>query len=889
MSTLHTVKASLRPTLRDARKHWWRSLLAVLLVALPVGVFAFSTSSSAIYTKASQAVEQRNVATFFGGSCKQNVEGWGSDCEGNSAKGAGPSDALNQALPSGFEATINADTTAKIQAVSGKKISHQTGLAIRAPENLRMGDATPGIGDIALPVDTAQRLGVHPGDKVKVEVSTQTPKDQQLKATKELTVNQLIGSANAVIIPGTLFQPEQLSNSVESSWVLSGPRPLSWDDVKALNAKGFVVRSKDVMDNPPPAEELYPGFEDSSVVRDFYFNDAAFLIVNIAAYAIIAILILLVVAPVFAISASKRGETFALMRSQGATRRDIRIAVLGYGLVAGVVGALLGTALGLIACFVFWRIKAPSVQFATHLELLPIGMIFAIIGALIASYLPAWLAARSNISQGADGGRIDRVRRWRNWMAIGPVMLLVFFIFAGLSQASAFGMLPLYALWFDSALTLLYALIATVLCVPAVILGCGVLRKPLMLRLAATLMRRQMLRSGSALAALAGITLIAFTLVSTEDMRTQRMVDLTARSYNTAAIGIAANEQDPESSTHSPQSLTAAASTVEAEVPVKKKVDVYHTGGAVMLPGLSTQWYTQHCPNNQGIEVASSACDVPESDNPATFLLGTYAEPLVAKPEILEFFNLKGNDLAQAKRALEQGKVLVSKDAQLDGVQEVETSFNDAHPKLQKVEMASLLPENTTEMVMTPQVAEELGYTPSFWASMLLLEHPLDGRTAQTLDTTLRESAPDVFLYTYPAPKSVQDRLMLSGLLLVPLVLVVAISAVLGLGELRRMQRQLADVGATPAQLRALGATSTCLLAALGTVVPMLIAMMSIWISSEGPTYGEDGTLLRFGQRDWVHFDPILVLSLGVVFPLVALCIGAAMSWRQQTVRYRMD
>lgn len=142
-------------------------------------------------------------------------------------------------------------------------------------------------------------------------------------------------------------------------WVITGPGEFTWDDVLALNAVGFTVRAEDVIDNPPPLDRVpeqfrtvhYPSTGSSDTMTLFLMGVAAL---------VVGVLFLLVISPVFTIATTRMSRIFALMSSQGATPGHIRLAVLAYGLVAGILGASVGAALGVGAATVSWMLTYPG-------------------------------------------------------------------------------------------------------------------------------------------------------------------------------------------------------------------------------------------------------------------------------------------------------------------------------------------------------------------------------------------------------------------------------------------------------------------------------------------------------------------------------------------------
>src|SRR5690606_35822679 len=126
----------------------------------------------------------------------------------------------------------------------------------------------------------------------------------------------------------------------------------------ALNAVGFTVTSRDVIDNPPPADQVtYDGGITPSRSVFWGVVESALWFIPVA---IIGFLLLMLISPVFTISVSRQTRTFALLASQGATPRHVRWAVLMYGLFAGLVGATLGVGIATVGAAAWWSATYPA-------------------------------------------------------------------------------------------------------------------------------------------------------------------------------------------------------------------------------------------------------------------------------------------------------------------------------------------------------------------------------------------------------------------------------------------------------------------------------------------------------------------------------------------------
>lgn len=138
-----------------------------------------------------------------------------------------------------------------------------------------------------------------------------------------------------------------------------------------------------------------------------------FFLVSASYLLALGVLLLLLISPVFTIATSRQSRIFALMSSQGASPAHIRLAVLAYGLGAGLVGATLGLVLGVGGATAWWAVTNPGWPVAVPWGWAGLTWLCAVVGSVAASFLPAWVVSRASISAGVQGATPDRMMRWR--------------------------------------------------------------------------------------------------------------------------------------------------------------------------------------------------------------------------------------------------------------------------------------------------------------------------------------------------------------------------------------------------------------------------------------------------------------------------------------------
>jgi len=214
----------------------------------------------------------------------------------------------------------------------------------------------------------------------------------------------------------------------------------------------------------------------------------------------------------FTVLAQRRLRSIGMLGAQGATDRHIRLVIRANGAATGVVGAVAGFAVGLLA----WLAYRPSVEsHANHLIgavqlpwlVIIAAMVLAVLAAYFAAAHPARAVARVPIVT-ALSGRPAAPRKIRRWgLPTGLVFLAIAFLLEGIAGGGLGGTsgrghqnVQLGAL----VLGFLALTVAVVLLSPALL---GVLTRlarpaPVAVRLALRDLARYRARSGAALGAI---------------------------------------------------------------------------------------------------------------------------------------------------------------------------------------------------------------------------------------------------------------------------------------------------------------------------------------------------------------------------------------------------
>ncbi|WP_158214080.1 ABC transporter permease [Bifidobacterium vansinderenii] len=181
---------------------------------------------------------------------------------------------------------------------------------------------------------------------------------------------------------------------VDGHYLAVGDRPITWNQIKKLNAlQAFVVSRHVLTDGYPAPNERYPVSVDPKVVLD-----------RTVALGITALLgaatMLCLVTPAFSVSTDQQRRTLGLAAASGAGPRDLKRIVTTQGIVIGLIGGVLGTLLG-VAVMMLVVPRYRSISIGETLESFPwpmLGMtlLMAVAIGYVATLLPARRVSRLN-------------------------------------------------------------------------------------------------------------------------------------------------------------------------------------------------------------------------------------------------------------------------------------------------------------------------------------------------------------------------------------------------------------------------------------------------------------------------------------------------------------
>jgi putative ABC transport system permease protein len=404
-------KPALRLARRDAWRHKGRSILVLVMIALPV--LAVSAADVVYLTSDVNSVESLDrrlgsadaLVTAQPGASQviqdfdpQQASSWAGAAEnGDATSLAEVRAALGRDVPATewVETESRVDTERGVVSVGANELDMSSPLA-DGLFHLTAGRWPASDSEVAINKALADKgfaigdgLTIHDGDTLTVV------------GTAESTASR--NFPRALSMPGGLGVDTQGVHQ----WLIGGGG-VSWNDVKAVNAVGAMVLSRAVIENPPPDSER------PAEIREWESGVDESVIAVIVLIVVMALLeVVLLAGPAFAVGARRQSRTLALMAASGGTPKQARRVILAGGIVLGGASAVIGVILGVV---IGWALLPVVQHFSdtwlgpfdvSGLHLLAVAA-FGLLSAFLAAVVPAWIASRQDVVAVLAGRRGDR-------------------------------------------------------------------------------------------------------------------------------------------------------------------------------------------------------------------------------------------------------------------------------------------------------------------------------------------------------------------------------------------------------------------------------------------------------------------------------------------------
>jgi putative ABC transport system permease protein len=372
------LRALGRVAVRDARRDRWRTLLVVLVVALPVAALsgAISLADTLTATPEERVTDLMGRADLLAEPDRDRLGGSDplADLTGRLPSGAvlepGARASDEIVLPGSRSVVTLGDTSLDPQALAAGRYRLLEG---RAPR------PAAGVGptEVVVTREVTGWLDVRVGDMLDLE------------------------ARGAVEIVGVASRPE----SLQERRILVAPGTLGPDATleevlvrlpagtsgEAAALDGWMLRHEAtiVADAPP----WWVSVREDELRRRFSGGERALAVI---AGGLAIVEVALIAGAAFAVSVRRRQRELGLVAAVGGTERQVRRLVLLTGATAGALGALLGTALGLLGVLTArpWFDELAGRE-VTMLRLDPWWLAGVAVLGTVAAVVGAWLPARA--------------------------------------------------------------------------------------------------------------------------------------------------------------------------------------------------------------------------------------------------------------------------------------------------------------------------------------------------------------------------------------------------------------------------------------------------------------------------------------------------------------
>ena len=865
-------RPALRLARRDALRARGRSLLVLLMIALPVlAVSAAAVVQATADVSGIEGADRRMGDAEarirpVGGAVFQTPDpedhgagGWGTDGQGGADK---PSyDAVTAVLGRDVRAITVREGLTEIPLGERRVVITAREVDLRDPLAAGLFELTAGreaeAPDEAVVNDVLVERGVGIGDTVAFG-----ERDFEVVGTgRHTTVRD---SATIDALPGA-FGPDFAAYSPDVDWLVDGD-PVRWSDVLALNRAGLVVTSRAVLADPPPVHEMA-----EQMGYDTGYGDALAIIALVVTMALLEVVLL--AGPAFAVSARRQARSLALMAATGGTPRQARRVVLASGIVLGSLAALAGAVLGVV---VGWALLPLAQRWSgqwfgpldVDWRIVAAVAAFGLLSALLAAVVPARIASRQDVVAVLAGRRGDRPPSART-----PV-LGVLLLAAGVAL-SAYGVSASSSGHWFIAIAAIVSVVGMILVVPVVVALVARLsrRLPLALRYAARDAARHRTRTVPAVAAVAATVAGVVTLgiaVSSDEAQNEA-------SYSPSLpLGAAIVNVYPREPMNVDIEPVPARTWDEVEAAVRARVP-----DAEVLRGVQ----------QQGAGGSYLSVDFREPGDREPLLQywgGRLDGSLVVADTVPDVAGLSGDDLTVAQEALASGSAVVfaQRPADADTVRVRLDSYDatgDGGSTVRRLAWPATYVDvggdtPVVQALVPTDLAAELDH-PIGTAGIYLPDAGLDEDAQTDLDEALGGITADASLYVergYQAPDEVVVvQLVLAALGGVLMLGGTLTATFLALSDARPDLATLAAVGAAPRTRRGIAASYALVVgfvgALLGAVVGFIPGIAITWpltyIPAErlGSSGGASGPYL---DVPW-----LLVLGLVVALPLVTAAV----------------
>ncbi len=864
-------RPALRLAWRDAWKAKGRSILVLVMIALPV----LAVTAAAV-VQATSEVDGVDAIERTMGSAQARVQPIGGvvlqtpDPIGGSwtTTSAGPplsAEDVSAVLGDRETLTIT-DGYAEVALGDRRIRTVPTEVDLRSPLaeglfELRTGDLPAEPGQAVVNEAFAER-GLAIGDTVEVL-------DQEITVVGIGRDASWRGAPTLTALPGSFG--DRFAVDAITDWLVGGD-PVQWSDVQALNRQGGLVYSRAVLEDPPPveiAEQLAGG--DSA-------DDYVAIVSLVVTMALLEVVLL--AGPAFAVGARRQARTLALLAACGGTPRQARRVVLASGVVLGALAALLGALLGVLVGMALLPLaqRFDEGWFGpVDVAWLAVAIVaaFGLLSALLAAVVPAWLASRQDVVAVLAGRRGDAPPSART-----PILGVVL-----LGAGIALSVVGVRGGEFAIAIGAIVAVFGMIFVVPLVVSVVARLsgRLPLVMRYAARDAARHRTRTVPAVAAVAATVagVVALGIANTSDEAESRGSYVPTLAMGAATVEVRSTyDMNSDTTILPPADAWERVEAAVAERLPDAEPEVIRGQRSELADGGS---YDVGLVDPSGRRVKAGLSGAPGD-----------AVTLVSDDEVPGLIEVSADQRAEISTALGAGRAVVFSDRRVDaGEVTVRTSRyapDAGRPEKSKVTLPAIYIQTSAlvpvQLLLPTSLAEEAGQEITT-VGLYLDDAEITADEEQDLTETLGAISEGATLYVergyQPPDEAVLILLILFTLGGVLMLGGTLTATFLALSDARPDLATLAAVGAAPRSRRGVAASYALVVGVVGAALGALVGFipgvaitypLTTGASQECVTI-DNGGLECAGGGPYLDIPWLLIGGLVVALPLLtALVVG---------------
>lgn len=373
---MRSLRPLVRLAVRDARRDRWRSLLVLVIVAVPVAGLA---AAGTLADTGAPTAEQNAVA----GMGRADLVLFASaPADGGPVDDAALLDAIGD-LPDGTEVEVQrtrpgalADDGLAVPVVIEDLSLAPDALAAGRRE-LVEGDSPRNPDAVAVSDALADRADVALGDRIVVEPLGEVTVVGRYRDPEHLSREMVL------VAPGALAGlPEATSELLLD--LPDGASAADLSDLAAIDGS---------WDDETTDPVLY-GQSRQAVLSERFSQGERWMFIIVGGLA--AVEVALVAGAAFAVSVRRRQRELGLLAATGGTRAHVRRSVLLLGVTVGLVGSAAGVVLGLAGSWAALPLVQGAVdRVVTGLRIDPVWVLGAALLGIVAAVAGAWWPARS--------------------------------------------------------------------------------------------------------------------------------------------------------------------------------------------------------------------------------------------------------------------------------------------------------------------------------------------------------------------------------------------------------------------------------------------------------------------------------------------------------------